>query len=203
MPPLTQRLKDIPLLAEHFLKRYAAKAGRSEVGLSREATDRLVSYGWPGNVTELENVIERAAIVATDEAIIPGDLIFVAPPEKELHKLNLLRNEKVRAVLRNPRLFARRSSGSTSPWSALVTALHPLRRLARRPATRCSAFDNNPGMLVTWLVWFPLLPISAFLIGRIWCGICPIVGIGDLVAAGQALQPSGAEDSSRGWTSGC
>jgi len=46
---------------------------------------------------------------------------------------------------------------------------HPLRQM-----------ENNPGMLLTWLVWFPLLPISALLLGRIWCGICPIAGIGDL-----------------------
>ncbi|MDD5563407.1 MAG: FHA domain-containing protein [Thermoanaerobaculaceae bacterium] len=180
VPPLTQRLKDIPLLAEHFLKRYAAKAGRRGVGLSPEATDRLVSYAWPGNVTELENVVERAAIVATAEAIIPADLIFVAPPEKELHKLNLLRHEKVRALLRNPRLFA------TFIWIDIaVVALVTLFTLwgGSRPAGHpLQAFENNPGMLVTWLIWFPLLPITAFLVGRIWCGVCPIAGIGDLAA---------------------
>lgn len=180
LPPLTQRLKDIPLLAEHFLRRYAAKAGKREVALSREATDRLVSYGWPGNVTELENVVERAAIVATAEAIIPADLIFVAPPEKELHKLNLLRSEKVRALLRNPRLFA------TFIWIDIaVVALVTIFTLwgGSRPAGHpLQAFENNPGMLITWLIWFPLLPVSAFLIGRIWCGICPIAGIGDLAA---------------------
>jgi hypothetical protein len=43
-------------------------------------------------------------------------------------------------------------------------------------------YENNLGMVITWLVWFPILPISAFLIGRIWCGVCPIAGIGELVA---------------------
>ncbi len=56
-------------------------------------------------------------------------------------------------------------------WGGSRPAGHPLQ-----------AFENNPGMLITWLIWFPLLPVSAFLIGRIWCGICPIAGIGDLAA---------------------
>jgi hypothetical protein len=50
-----------------------------------------------------------------------------------------------------------------------------------RPAGHpLNEFATNPGMLVTWLVWFPLLPVSAFLLGRVWCGVCPIAGFGDL-----------------------
>jgi DNA-binding NtrC family response regulator len=177
-PALSQRLKDIPLLAQHYLEIHAARAGRKAAPLSREATERLVSYAWPGNVRELENVMQRAAIVASEGSIIPGDLIFVAPPEKEIHKRNLLRDERVRQFLRRPTVMA------TLIWVdivfvAVVTALtvyggaqpagHPL-----------NAFATNPGMLVTWLVWFPLLPVSAFAVGRLWCGVCPIAGIGDL-----------------------
>lgn len=178
LPPLTQRLKDIPLLAEHYLANYARKTGKRALSLSREATDRLVSYGWPGNIDELKNVIKRAAIVATDEAIIPGDLIFVLPPEKEVHKLNLLHNEKIRELLRNPKLLGTLMliNGAavafvllTTLIGSLVPAGHPL-----------AGKDTNPGMLLTWLVWFPLLPISALFIGRIWCGVCPIVGFAEL-----------------------
>jgi polyferredoxin len=180
LPPLTLRLKDIPLLASHFLHHHAARVGKRALGLSREAVDRLVSYAWPGNVTELENVMQRAAIVAREDDIIPADLIFVAPPEKDVHKINLLRNEKVRAFLRRPRLmqtFIWINIGivalvtAYTLWGGIVPAGSPLQDAA-----------TNPGMLITWLIWFPLLPVSAFLIGRIWCGMCPIAGIGDLVA---------------------
>ena len=102
LPPLIQRLKDIPLLAEHFLKTYSKKNGRKIGGLSREATEKLVSYGWPGNIKELENVIQRASMVASEDLIIPGDLIFVRPSEKETHKINILRNEKIRNLLTHP-----------------------------------------------------------------------------------------------------
>ncbi|HEY3381119.1 MAG TPA: FHA domain-containing protein [Vicinamibacterales bacterium] len=177
-PALTQRLKDIPLLAEHYLKVHAALAGRPPAPLSREATERLVSYAWPGNVRELENVMQRAAMVASQDNIIPGDLIFVAPPEKEFHKRNLLRDDRIRDFLRRPGLM------STLIWVDIVfVAVVTLFTLyggslpAGHPLTQ---FATNPGMLVTWLVWFPLLPVSAFLVGRIWCGVCPIAGIGDL-----------------------
>ncbi|PYM06825.1 MAG: DNA-binding response regulator, partial [Candidatus Rokuibacteriota bacterium] len=59
VPPLRDRLEDIPVLAQHFLQVYAAKNNRRLEGLSDEVVDCLESYGWPGNVRELENVIER------------------------------------------------------------------------------------------------------------------------------------------------
>jgi transcriptional regulator with AAA-type ATPase domain len=179
-PSLAQRLKDIQPLADHYLGVHAARAGRQTPPLSREAVERLVSYAWPGNVRELENVIQRAVMVATQSNIIPGDLIFVSPPEKELHTRNLLRDDRIREFLRRPGLM------STLIWIdivfvAFVTAFTVYG--GTRPAGHpLNAFATNPGMLVTWLVWFPLLPISAFLLGRVWCGVCPIAGFGDLAA---------------------
>jgi len=73
LPPLRDRREDIPLLAEHFLARFAQRQGRV-LRLSVGATERLLRYAWPGNVRELENAMERLAILARDEAIEPGDL---------------------------------------------------------------------------------------------------------------------------------
>jgi two-component system response regulator HydG len=64
VPPLRERREDIPLLAEHFLRRYAEKNRRAAIALSRAALERLTAYGWPGNVRELENVIERAVVLS-------------------------------------------------------------------------------------------------------------------------------------------
>lgn len=177
LPPLIQRLKDIPILAEHFLNVCAKKDGKKISGLSREATEKLVSYTWPGNVKELENVVQRAAIVTSENMIIPADLIFVVPTEKEIHKINILRRDKIRDILRHPLvpkvfiwaniLIVSIMAGFTL-YGGSRPADHPLQD-----------FGNNPGMLITWVIWFPILPISAFLIGRIWCGMCPIAGIGE------------------------
>ncbi|RPH86704.1 MAG: 4Fe-4S binding protein [Desulfobacteraceae bacterium] len=181
LPPLIQRLKDIPLLAEHFLRTYSKKNGRKIGGLSREATEKLVSYGWPGNIKELENVIQRASMVASEDLIIPGDLIFVRPSEKETHKINILRNEKIRNLLTHPAtmklliwfniFMVTLMAGFTLYTGLFKPADDPLQQ-----------YENNLGMVITWIVWFPILPLSAVLVGRIWCGVCPIAGIGDLAA---------------------
>jgi DNA-binding NtrC family response regulator len=60
LPPLRDRREDIPLLAQHFLQKLGAESGRANVTLSQEALRRLMAYHWPGNVRQLENVIERA-----------------------------------------------------------------------------------------------------------------------------------------------
>jgi len=69
LPALRERVEDIGLLAIHFLRHYAEKAGRKVVGISPEALCYLESYRWPGNVRELENAIERAVALETADAI--------------------------------------------------------------------------------------------------------------------------------------
>jgi two-component system response regulator PilR (NtrC family) len=67
-PPLRERREDIPLLANHFLKKYVPAAGKNILRISPESIEDLCDYNWPGNVRQLENTIERAvALEATDE----------------------------------------------------------------------------------------------------------------------------------------
>jgi two-component system, NtrC family, nitrogen regulation response regulator GlnG len=72
LPALRDRRGDIPLLADHFLAKYAPTLG--ERIIAPEAMDRLVGYDWPGNVRELENVVQRAMVMATSGAILPEHL---------------------------------------------------------------------------------------------------------------------------------
>jgi two-component system response regulator PilR (NtrC family) len=68
VPPLRERSEDIPLLVNHFLKKYAAAAGRNILRVHKESLDSLCGYEWPGNVRQLENTVERAvALETTDE----------------------------------------------------------------------------------------------------------------------------------------
>jgi len=69
LPPLRQRRDDIPLLVEHFVKRYAAELGKRMGGVSPEALSALCSYDYPGNVRELENIVERA-VTLEPQAVI-------------------------------------------------------------------------------------------------------------------------------------
>jgi DNA-binding NtrC family response regulator len=74
LPPLRERLEDVPLLADHLLKAFAEKSGRPCCRLGREALRALLDYHWPGNVRELANVLERASVAAGGEVIDRVDL---------------------------------------------------------------------------------------------------------------------------------
>jgi two-component system response regulator AtoC len=74
LPPLRERRTDIPLLADHFIRRTAAAIGKPIEGISEEAMEVLAAYSWPGNVRELENAIERAMVVAKGSVIDANDL---------------------------------------------------------------------------------------------------------------------------------
>jgi DNA-binding NtrC family response regulator len=65
MPPLRERLEDIPLLVEHFVRRFAERTGKQIDGVDEKAMAELTRYEWPGNVRELENTIERAVVLTT------------------------------------------------------------------------------------------------------------------------------------------
>ena len=76
IPPLRERKEDIPILIDHFLKRYAEENGKEIAGLSSEAQDVLLKYDYPGNVREIENIIERAVVIAREAVISVEDLPF-------------------------------------------------------------------------------------------------------------------------------
>ena len=74
LPDLKDRVAEIPLLAMHFLMKYAKEANLTLAGISKAALRLLLEYDWPGNVRELENVIERAVILGHGSQILPEDL---------------------------------------------------------------------------------------------------------------------------------
>jgi two-component system response regulator PilR (NtrC family) len=74
LPPLRERREDVPLLADHFLKKFSEEMGKSVVKISEQAMGLLMRHSWPGNVRELENVIERAVALETTAAVLPDRL---------------------------------------------------------------------------------------------------------------------------------
>ncbi len=76
VPPLRDRRGDISVLTKYFIKRFSAENGKDIKGLSNEAMDILMKYDYPGNVRELENIIERAVVITRDQVISIRDLPF-------------------------------------------------------------------------------------------------------------------------------
>ncbi|MHC4388188.1 MAG: sigma-54-dependent transcriptional regulator [Planctomycetota bacterium] len=74
LPPLYERVGDVPLLARHFLRTYSVQHRKEKLGITDEALEYLERYPWPGNVRELENVIERAVLLSKDKFIGVNDL---------------------------------------------------------------------------------------------------------------------------------
>jgi two-component system response regulator HydG len=95
VPPLRERLEDLPTLARELLARAAESVQQRIVSFTPEALDRILQYGWPGNVRELEHALEHACAVATGPRIAVDDLPenvrepFGAPAVKPLHQLEL------------------------------------------------------------------------------------------------------------------
>jgi two-component system NtrC family response regulator len=84
LPPLRERRADLPLLIDHFVRVFSEKNGKRIEGLTRAAREALLRYDYPGNVRELENLIERAVVLTRDEVIGSADLPLTlrdAPPE--------------------------------------------------------------------------------------------------------------------------
>jgi DNA-binding NtrC family response regulator len=101
LPPLRDRREDIPLLAEHFLRRYAEQNDRPIPRLSDEAMTLLTDYPWPGNIRELEHCIERAVALATTQVLTPDDLTpeLRSKLEVELYRDNPTLEEMKRRYL--------------------------------------------------------------------------------------------------------
>jgi two-component system, NtrC family, response regulator PilR len=126
LPPLRERREDVPLLAEHFLAKYAKAAGRSVLGISNDAQELLSAYAWPGNVRELQNVIERIAVNSGSEPIQPEDL----PPEIRSRRDGMFRPKQERRRTVADDLYQRLVEERQSFWS-VVYPLYMQREITR------------------------------------------------------------------------
>ncbi len=110
LPPLRERREDIPLLAGHFVQRLAAERGKPIRGLSDEALEVLMHYEFPGNIRELENIIEHAFVLCREPLIfpwhLPGEVLaevhgapHASAPQPETREFNPLRHAEATALL--------------------------------------------------------------------------------------------------------
>ena len=121
MPPLRKRVEDIPLLIAHFLQKYCEKMGKKPKRFTPEVVGLLEGYPWPGNIRELENVIERIVAIEDRETVTVGCLPqeIVSPQKKKLETQELFA-----PGLQPDRIISTRSPRNTSrrPWPPRAAA---------------------------------------------------------------------------------
>lgn len=171
VPPLRDHKRDIPELANHFVRKHAQRLGKKITGLDDQAMIHLVSYDYQfANVRELEESIERAVII-TDGDLISAEAIFLGPPPLDKPRgLNLLALPKpvVRFALRFFPAGIRILAGAF-----FIFILYECFFVTAGPR-------GNLGTFFVWAVWWPALVLSFFFAGRAWCAICPMASAGEV-----------------------
>jgi len=136
IPPLRERLEDVPVLADHFLKHYVEETGKSLMGFTQRAIGMMTAYQWPGNVRELRNVIERAVVIAKGRMIGAKEMIFLNPEADfcEMGPLTLKDMEinHVRAALDSCNWNVSRAAKQLGIDRSTLT-----RKMKRHQITRC------------------------------------------------------------------
>ena len=132
LPPLRKRNEDIPLLVQHFLRKYAHENEKPIERVSAAAMELLLDYSWPGNVRELENVIERAVVLSTEQELgvdllAPGvrqpSSIFPATASVPLNGVSF--NDAVGSYKRQLIIKALEATGGVQKAAAKLLQLKP------------------------------------------------------------------------------
>jgi Nif-specific regulatory protein len=134
LPALRDRVEDVPVLAEYFVRKHAAKCGRRVRGIAPDALARLARHDWPGNVRELENVIEQALALGSDDSIVAADLpAAFADRKKSGAPESLHYHDRMEQTKRDLIVRAFERAGQSHADAARLLGVHPnyLHRLLR------------------------------------------------------------------------
>ena len=121
LPPLCERVGDIWLLAKHFLQMYCAQHNKQRLGITDEMLEYLERYPWPGNIRELENVIERAVLLSKDKFIGPDDLPNAIKQEQDRQQ-KTYQPKSLKEALAGPEKELIRQALEANHWNRQETA---------------------------------------------------------------------------------
>jgi len=173
VPPIKKRKSDLRLLVDFLIIMECFKTPDRKLikGISPEAYQRIMEYDWPGNMDELQIVIRRAINLAQGEYLMPEDIfIGIAPPEGK-YTINLFQFRRIKTFFKS-RFYPVGLQIVTASVFSLIFVLAFLG--SRSP-------DSNVSVLLVWGMWEPLLFISWLVGARIWCSVCPMGAVNDLL----------------------
>ncbi|MEO0645834.1 MAG: cyclic nucleotide-binding domain-containing protein [Cyanobacteria bacterium J06650_10] len=172
VPPLRVRKADIEAQINYFAQLLCRKKGLCKRRLDPAALRRLQSYDFPGNLTELENMVERAVSQSGDRAVLTEEVFWAEESSKQRFRFNLLKySANFRQFLLSPWWPDRINYGFTLWFYPIVVAV-----LMWGPQTR----DQNFALNFFWAWWWPLILLSFPFVGRLWCAVCPFMIYGEV-----------------------
>jgi polyferredoxin len=171
VPSLQERKRDIPKLVEHFTQKSARQMGKAFPRVSTEAMNLFVTYDYPGNVGELEGVVQRAVALTEEDTILPDQVYLGLPPAEERGKYNLLKNT----------LFWGYFQSSVYPFLVRAFTVVVFGFISYSLFFGPRGTGENIGNILVLSVWWPSLFLLSFFSARSWCAICPIGAVSGFI----------------------
>jgi transcriptional regulator with AAA-type ATPase domain/NAD-dependent dihydropyrimidine dehydrogenase PreA subunit len=172
VPPLRVRKADIGTQTDYYISLFCQSRGIAKPKVTPEALRRLQSYDFPGNLAELEGLVERAVIQAIGATELTEEVFWETSPKAKRFRINLLNvYPKLRQFLKTPWFPDRLNYGFTFTVFALVVAV-----LILGPQSR----DMNFALNFFWAWWWLGILVAFPFIGRLWCSVCPFMIYGEV-----------------------
>ena len=171
VPALRFHKRDLPQLVDYYLHRFSREYGKNIRSVSPGTLGVLMNYDWPGNLTELSAVIQRAVMLARDDEILNEHILLGLPKSEGKWEFNLLRVPWIRTVLES-RLYP--VLPRTIVGTVLLAAVITLFFGPEDP-------EKNIGITLSWSIGWPLLFFSFFFMARTWCSVCTLAVPGTLL----------------------
>jgi transcriptional regulator with AAA-type ATPase domain/NAD-dependent dihydropyrimidine dehydrogenase PreA subunit len=173
VPPLRVRKTDVKAQVDYYLALIARAKSIPKRGITPEALRRLQAYNYPGNLAELQSLVERAIAQSPGTNNLTDEVFWPAEAKKQRFRLNLLNAyPKLRQFLRSDWWPTRINYGFTLSAFALLVVV-----LFIGPQDR----QHNVALSLFWAWWWPLILIGFPFVGRLWCSICPFMIYGEVV----------------------
>ncbi|MCP4264567.1 MAG: cyclic nucleotide-binding domain-containing protein [Candidatus Brocadiaceae bacterium] len=171
MKTLRDQKRSIPMLAKHFLEKISRDLHKDVKNVSDDAMGRLMSYNWPGNVVEFENVLRRSVILAKGDVITPEQIFFGIPIGEKKWSFDILSYDAVKGFLKS-KFYPL----GLQVFSSIVLVI-TLFMLLLGHKDGLLNFTN----IIFWSTGLFGMYLVTFFSGRLLCGICPFAAAGDLV----------------------
>lgn len=169
--PLRFHKRDLPHLVDYYLHRFGKEYGKNIRSVPPETLGILMNYDWPGNLTELSTVLQRAVMLARDEELLSDHILLGLPKSEGKWEFNLLRIGWVRSLIES-KLYP------TLPTAVVgIVLLVAVITLFFGPSDP----EKNLGITLSWVIGWPLLFFSFFFMARTWCSVCTLALPGTLL----------------------